>query len=230
RRLTVSHAFHSPLMAPMLDAFGEVVSAIALKPPQIPVISNLTGTPAEGMTTAEYWVRHVSSTVRFADGLRWLEKDGVTHAVEIGPKPVLARLAAQVWPGGASRIVPSIDVRNGQDERTSGRHAVARVFMAGAALDWAAIPPAGRRGCLPAYPFQRQGYWVTPGRAVGRDERAAGTSPAAVEPRDCRPGRRLPDVAALRGAQAWEVDRTTAGTDSWWGYRVDGVAELPATA
>ncbi|MEP7308970.1 MAG: MupA/Atu3671 family FMN-dependent luciferase-like monooxygenase [Acidobacteriota bacterium] len=230
RRLTVSHAFHSPLMDPMLDAFAEVVSTIALKPPRIPVISNLTGAPGEAMATTDYWVRHVSSTVRFADGLRWLERDGITHAVEIGPKPVLARLAAQVWQDGASRTVSSIDVRNGQDERTSLRQAVARVFMAGASLDWTAIHPGGRRVSLPSYPFQRQRYWVTPGRAVRRDDRGGDTSVVAVNPLERRLGRRLPDVAALPGTRVWEIDRTAADADSWSGYLVDGVAELPASA
>jgi natural product biosynthesis luciferase-like monooxygenase protein len=230
RRLTVSHAFHSPLMEPMLGDFREVVSRIAFKQPRIPVISNVTGAPTDAVATMDYWLRHVSSTVRFADGLRWVEREGLTHAVEIGPKPVLTRLAAQVWQDGASRVIPSVEIRNGQDECASLRHAAGRLFTAGAAVDWAAVHPGGRRVSMPSYPFQRQRYWVSGVRGHRRDQPAIDAPASKALPIEGRLGRQLPDIAALRGTRVWEVDRTTTDTDSWSGYRVDGVAELPASS
>ena len=96
RQLTVSHAFHSPLMAPMLGAFRQVAQTITYHQPNLDLVSNLTGKLAGAeVATPDYWVRHVRDTVRFADGIATLRAAGITAFLEIGPKPVLLGMVGQ---------------------------------------------------------------------------------------------------------------------------------------
>jgi acyl transferase domain-containing protein/D-arabinose 1-dehydrogenase-like Zn-dependent alcohol dehydrogenase/acyl carrier protein len=92
KRLQVSHAFHSPSMEPMLDAFSRVAAEVSFGEPKIQIVSNRTGevVGAEELCTAEYWVGHVRDTVRFGDGVRWLAREGVDTFIELGPGGVLA--------------------------------------------------------------------------------------------------------------------------------------------
>ncbi|MGW4272651.1 type I polyketide synthase [Streptomyces seoulensis] len=156
KRLRVSHAFHSPLMDPMLDEFRRVASTLTYHAPSVPVISNLTGevADAERLCTPEYWVEHVRGTVRFHDGVRALRDRKVTTFLELGPDGVLSGMVAE---GGC---VPSL--RRDVPEDRALMTTVARLHARGVDVDWEKVfaGTGARRIDLPTYAFQHQRYWI----------------------------------------------------------------------
>ncbi|MGW3916437.1 type I polyketide synthase, partial [Streptomyces sp. NPDC005070] len=173
-RLKVSHAFHSPLMDPMLEEFAAVVRGLAFDEPRIPVVSNLTGRLAEPYTP-EYWVRHVREAVRFADGVRTLHELGVTAFVEIGPGGVLSGLAQGCLDDADIVTVPAL--RADRPEPQAVVTALAELHTYGVSPDWQALFPGARRVDLPTYAFQRERYWLD-ARASAGDMRAVGQGEA----------------------------------------------------
>ncbi|MEE1781537.1 polyketide synthase dehydratase domain-containing protein, partial [Streptomyces sp. SP17BM10] len=176
-RLRVSHAFHSPLMDPMLEDFREVLNGLTYNAPSIPLVSNLTGALAEGVQGPEYWVRHVREAVRFGDGVRTLEVAGVTRFLELGPDGVLTALAASSLSDDAV-LAPVL--RKDQAEDTSVLTALARLHVTGARVDWAALfAGTGARAVnVPTYAFQHRNYWPAVTLARGGDVRLAGLGAA----------------------------------------------------
>ncbi|WP_424893231.1 type I polyketide synthase [Streptomyces sp. XH2] len=154
-RLKVSHAFHSPLMDPMLEEFAQVVRGLTFEKPQLPVVSNVTGELVEAYT-AEYWVRHVREAVRFADGVRTLSDLGVTTFVEIGPGGVLSGMAQGCVDGAVT--VPVL--RADRPERQALVTALADLHTHGVAVDWSVFFAGARKTGLPTYAFQHERYWV----------------------------------------------------------------------
>ena len=172
RPLTVSHAFHSPLMEPMLAEFEQVARQITLSAPQIPLVSNLTGQPAaEDVTSPDYWTRHIREPVRFAAGLATIHEQGIEIFVEIGPKPTLSGLGKQSLPAETLAWLPSL--RSGKSDWQQLLESLAALYVRGVDIDWSRFnqveavaatdqpsSPNGRRKVvLPRYPFQRQSYW-----------------------------------------------------------------------
>ncbi len=173
-RLRVSHAFHSPLMDPMLDEFRQVAAGLTFGEPQIPVVSNLTGALVAGeLADPGYWVRHVREAVRFADGIAVLHAQGVTRFFEFGPGGALTALARQVLDGETETVlIAALRARQPEPEAFAGF--LAQAHIAGAGVDWPAYYDGcgARRTDLPTYAFQRERYWLAP--AASGDPAAAG--------------------------------------------------------
>ncbi|NEW41415.1 acyltransferase domain-containing protein, partial [Nocardia cyriacigeorgica] len=158
-RLNVSHAFHSPMMEPILGEFAESAATLAAAEPAIPLVSNVDGRLAgPGYGTAQYWVRHVRETVCFGAGLDLLRELGVTKFIELGPAAGLAGLVGQSSP--ASDVLTLATMRKRRPEALAVMHALARAFEAGTSVEWVKLFPGGRRVTLPSYAFRRDRFWL----------------------------------------------------------------------
>ncbi|MFE6520085.1 acyltransferase domain-containing protein, partial [Streptomyces sp. NPDC057748] len=184
KRLRVSHAFHSPRMDAMLDDFRAVAQGLTFSAPQLSIISDVTGEvlSAKEVQDPEYWVRHVREAVRFLDGIRTLETEGVTVFLELGPDGVLSAMAQGCVSGGSGggdelAFVPVL--RKNRDEPESLLTALADLHVRGGVVDWAAYfaGTGARRVDLPTYAFQHQRYWLTDERTYDRDASGLGQSP-----------------------------------------------------
>ncbi|MEM9490252.1 MAG: type I polyketide synthase, partial [Myxococcota bacterium] len=183
KRLQVSHAFHSPRMAGMLDEFRQVSSALTYHPPKIPIVSNLTGTlaTAEQVCSPDYWVSHVREGVRFLDGMRVLDQAGVSEFFELGPHGVLSAMGQGCIADERSEEVAFVPaLRKDRPEPETVLAALARLFARGQAVDWPAYfaPLAARRVELPTYAFQREPYWLDAPKPGGADVGSAGLAAA----------------------------------------------------
>ena len=219
QQLAVSHAFHSPLMAPMLREFAEVARSTSFAPPRRRVVSNVTGAVAgEELADPEHWVRHVLAPVRFADGIAAVLGVGVDTFIEVGPHPVLVGMGqACVEPGTATWVG---SLRRGRDDDQQLMTALAELFVAGVDVDWEAVQRGrGRRVDAPTTPFQRQRHWV---RATRRPA-VAGAAPGA------HPllGARWPSPSRSR---TYAAELATASFGFLDDHRVAGTAITPAAA
>ncbi|MEU6556654.1 type I polyketide synthase [Streptomyces sp. NPDC046915] len=219
KALRVSHAFHSPLMEPMLDEFRQLAEILEYHAPRIPIVSTLTGraATAEELCSPEYWVRHVREAVRFHDGVRALAGLGVTTFLELGPDAVLSGMGREILDGTADTEFAAA-LRRGHAERRQLTAALARVHARGARVDWAAYfaGSGARRVQLPTYAFQRERYWLS--APAGRGE-ASGLGQVAVDHPLLGAVVPLADTGAtvLTGrisarSQEWLADHVIAGT------------------
>ncbi len=161
KRLKVSHAFHSPLMEPMLDDFREALGEIQFHQPRIPIIAS------GDVATVEYWVGHVRDAVRFNDNVQKLRDNGATTFVEVGPDGVLSALVEDAIPV----------LRTAKGEVTAALTALARLHVDGVKVDWSGFHAGGKKIDLPTYAFDHQRYW--PAVRIGGDD-ASGIGMVAV--------------------------------------------------
>ena len=176
KRLDVSHAFHSPLMVPMLEEFAGVCEELEFKAPKLPIVSCLTGDllTEEQATDPSYWVTHVRQPVRFAAAIETLLGEGTTTALELGPDPVLCAMADECL-GEGQELTLAPALRSGHPEPGSALGALATAHATGTPIDWEAFfAGSGAKAVpLPTYPFQRQRYWLAP-QGKGADATALG--------------------------------------------------------
>jgi mycoketide-CoA synthase len=177
-RLRVSHAFHSPRMDPMLKEFRAIVQTLTLAPPRTPIVSTLTGQRIGAeIAEAEYWVRQVRDTVRFADAVAALDQAGVTHYLELGPDSALSAMAELCLDREVTNAaVISPAQRAGRPQVETLLTMLAHAYAHGAVVNWETLLGGGqsRDLQLPTYPFQRVAYWLsstggeTDARALGQ--------------------------------------------------------------
>ena len=159
-RLAVSHAFHSPAMAPMREAFERELGQLRFHPPRQPLVSNLTGRLAgEEIAQPSYWCDHLIRPVLFARGMDTLAAQGAQTFLEIGARPTLTGMGRQCLPDPALAWWPSL--RPGQQDGAVMLTTLAHLHCQGHRVDWSGFhrPFPHRFVGLPGYPFQRQRYW-----------------------------------------------------------------------
>jgi amino acid adenylation domain-containing protein len=218
RRLHTSHAFHSSMMEPILGAFEAEVRKARLSPPVLPWVSNVTGTwiTAAEATDPGYWVRHLRQPVRFADGVAELFPGRAL--LEVGPGTALATLARRQ---GAEALASTRHPNAAESDMAVLLSAVGRLWAGGQTIDWRRVHGEERR-CrvpLPAYPFERERYWI---EALGPHPPAPSPaspppSPGEGETYGGRGGRWLP--LPRHGGEGWgegERDQTRAQIAAIW--------------
>lgn len=178
RRLSVSHAFHSAMMDPILEEFKQVASAIDYRKPEIPVMSNVSGTFAAGddLISADYWCDHLRNAVRFSDAISELLSGEAAIFVEIGPAPTLIATGKQCASREGDHWLPSFKSR--ETDLQTLLESVGKWYELGGTPEWGALnnevlfPKAE----LPAYPFQRREYWMEPEIPLQKNVAADGGS------------------------------------------------------
>ena len=188
RRLRTSHAFHSAMMDPILHEFAEEVDKIERDAPKIPYVSNLTGTwiTAAQATSAEYWVRHLRQTVRFADGASLLLQDSDSLFVEVGPGRTLAGLLRQQpMPKSGTAILSSLrPVREPGSDLESALETLGKAWLCGVTPNWKNFYANEQRHRvpLPTYPFERQRFWAVKDERDALHVPSSSPEPEAVSP------------------------------------------------
>ncbi|MBO4210944.1 acyltransferase domain-containing protein, partial [Micromonospora echinofusca] len=219
KRLSVSHAFHSPLMAPMLDEFRTVVAGLSFSASDATVASTVTGelTTAAVWADVDYWVEHVKAGVRFADAVT---ASGVSTFVEIGPDAILTALTGQVLEEATA--VPL--VRRDRDAALTFTTGLGNLWARGVHVDFSALVAGGKRVDLPTYAFQHQRYWLEATASVPADPTGLGLH-AAEHPL-------LAAAMSLAGADEHVLTgRLSVATHPWLAdHQVMDTIVLPGTA
>ena len=217
--LSVSHAFHSPLLEPILDAYEETAGSIVYREPAIPLVSNVTGKLLDHAPDGRYWRDHARCAVRFADGFRTLHALGHIRFLEIGPGSALLGMGRSTLQSASALWVASL-ARDKADWQTM-MDAVGQLYLAGAVIDWRQVNRggAGRRIPLPTYPFQAKRYWLEGTHGAP----ARGPSPSPVHP---SLGARADAGGEIRFEPAFDLARCPYLTD----HRIGGAIVLPTAA
>jgi len=187
RRLHTSHAFHSSMMDPILPLFTEVVNGLELQKPQLQFMSNVSGTwiTDSEATSADYWARHLRSTVRFAANVEALTQQASQVLVEVGPGNTLASLARQSLGRGSDSAAYSC-MHHPNDPQPAHAYlltSLGRLWGAGVEVDWNRFNQEQpcKRVSLPSYPFERQRYWIESNKENYKNISGGSSRPAGKE-------------------------------------------------
>ncbi|MEO7359010.1 MAG: type I polyketide synthase, partial [Gemmatimonadaceae bacterium] len=227
RRLAnTTNAFHSRYIEPMLDAFEAAAAAITFAPPRIPIIWNLgeSALAPHQAPDARYWRLQTRHTVQFGEVIAALRTRGITHAIEIGPHPVLSGLVVAV----DDRTLPVglASLRRGRGAWETLATSVAQWWQEGGAVNWAQFnaPYHHRPIALPTYPFEREHYWLEYAR-VGATPRTVPATPPREHP---LVGVRVTSPAI--NAVVFESEVSVRGFPLLEQHRIHGRATLPGAA
>jgi acyl transferase domain-containing protein/SAM-dependent methyltransferase len=210
--LRIAHAFHSPLMDPVLDRFERELDGVQFHAAQTTVISNVTGgaAGADTLGRARYWRDHLRQPVRFAESIQALADKGVTHYIEIGPHPVLLGMGAECITGGT--WLPSL--RQGQPAWSELLRSLQSLYADGQRIDWAGVAQGQpyRRVALPTYPFQRRRHWIDEEQASSAGQNVVDAWSSLVRRLDREAERGPLDLNPATYPEKWEsLDRLTTG-------------------
>ncbi|HEY5730270.1 MAG TPA: amino acid adenylation domain-containing protein [Anaerolineales bacterium] len=160
KHLTVSHAFHSPLMDLILDDYVSFARSIQYSNSQISFISNLTGNILNEIPDASYWNDHIRAEVKFSKGMESISSLGIDAFIEIGPTPVLLGMGRRCLPESEATWLPSL--RQYQDDWKFILDSLGKLYIQGADIDWKSFDEGYTRHkvSIPNYPFDRQRYWI----------------------------------------------------------------------
>ena len=211
RRLQTSHAFHSAMVRPAVEAFAQIVRQVELKPPRIPFLSNVSGTwiTADEATDPDYWGRHIMATVRFSESVQELLRREDILMLEIGPGQTLTTNVKRHPSPRVGIVVPCTGrPHSNESEVAVLMGTVGQVWKAGGTVDWRKFyAHQGRQRLpLPTYPFERQRYWIDPPTAKAA-ETLEPTSRALIASTE----RRWPRMDGPGAAEARAVDSAVDG-------------------
>ncbi len=218
-RLSVSHAFHSPLMDPMTDEFGSVAAGLTIGKPVIPIVSNVTGIlAADDFGTAAYWKRHIREAVRFADSVRFVQSAGGSRFLEVGPS---SGLTASIEETLADNPVTTMSaLRKDRPEPVALVNAVAHGFVAGMAVDWRGAIGTANLVELPTYAFDRRRFWLS------RDGAPADAAGLGLAPGEHALLGAVVELPASGGVVL--TGRLSSGTQGWLAdHAIGGVVLFP---
>ncbi len=227
--LRVSHAFHSPLMEPMLAEFGEIAAGLSFGQPRLPIVSTVTGRLAaeNELSAPEYWVRHARAAVRFDDAVRCAVAEGATTFLEIGPDSVLSAMGSECVSAELGDVPVFVSTcRRDRAELPEIMSAVGRLHVRGVDIAWQALLGATTVHVdLPTYAFQHRRFWLdaVPSADMGGGAAGVGQVPAGHP--------MLGAVVALPGADSVVLTgRLSVATQPWLAdHVVRGMILLPGT-
>ena len=216
RLLTVSHAFHSPLMRPAADELGRIAAAVQGQPPKIAWISSVSATPMQEPPDARYWCNHALNAVRFVDAMRALGQTGVSDLVEIGPGSTLLALGRQNVKESKKAWLGSLSKRGELNEILTS---LGELYRRGFDVDWEGFnrPCPRRRVSLPTYPFEHRRFWIE------ADATARSTGPLSNGLTGVRLRSAMPDA---QFESTYSLQRFAYLDD----HRIYGMPVLPTTA